>query len=66
MLFVQSLDTFYDKQERSSEYARLRSGDLFRKIDCSRIKECEVFVQHLSLRYDAGEIKCFENGRPVE
>ncbi len=54
MLFVQSLDTFYDKQERSSEYARLRSGDLFRKIDCSRIKECEVFVQHLSLKYDAG------------
>lgn len=53
MLFIQSLDTYYDKNERSSEYARLRNGDLFRKIDVTKIKECEVFVQFLSLRYDA-------------
>jgi len=53
MLFVQALDTYYDKQERSSQYARLRSGDVFRKIEVNRIKECEVFAQILSLRYDA-------------
>lgn len=53
MLFIQSLDTYYDKNERSSEYARLRKGDLFRKIDVTKIIECEVFVQFLSLRYDA-------------
>lgn len=52
MLFVQSLDTYYDKQELSSEYARFRSGDLFRKIDLGKIKECEVSAQILSLRYD--------------
>lgn len=52
MLFIQSLDTYYEKQERHSEYARLRTGDMFRKIDCSKIKECEAFVQFLSLRYD--------------
>ena len=52
MLFVQSLDTYYHKQERSSEFARLRSGDAFRKIDCNQIKECEVMAQLVSLRYD--------------
>lgn len=52
MLFVQSLDTYYKKQERSSEYARLRTGDMFRKIDISKIKECEVFAQIIGLRYD--------------
>ena len=56
MLFIQSLDTYYDKNERSSEYARLRNGDLFRKIDVTKIKECEVFVQFLSLRYDDGGV----------
>lgn len=34
MLFVQSLNTYYEKHERSSEYARLRTADLFWKIDC--------------------------------
>ena len=53
MLFVQSLNTYYDKQERSSEFARFRSGDMFRKTDLSKIRECEVFAQILSLRYDA-------------
>ena len=52
MLFVQSLDTYYKKQERSSEYARLRTGNMFRKIDISKIKECEVFAQIIGLRYD--------------
>ena len=52
MLVIQSLDTYYQKQERSSEYAQLRSGDLFRKIDCNQIKECEVFAQLLSLGYE--------------
>lgn len=56
MLFIQSLDTYYDKNERSLEYARLRNGDLFRKIDVTKIKECEVFVQFLSLRYDDGGV----------
>ncbi len=56
MLFVQSLDTYYDKNERSSEYARLRNGDMFRKIDCNKIKECEVFVQSISLRYEEGKV----------
>lgn len=51
MLFIQSLDTFYHKQERSSEYARLRAGDEFRKMDCSQIKECEVFAQLLRFGY---------------
>ena len=54
MLFIQSLDTYYDKQARSSEFARFRTGNLFRKIDCNKIRECEVFVQNLALRYDAG------------
>ena len=31
MLFIQSIDTYYEKQGRSSDYARLRTGDLFRK-----------------------------------
>ena len=53
MLFVQSLNTYYDKQERSSEFARFRSGDMFRKTDLGNIRECEVFAQILSLRYDA-------------
>ena len=53
MLFIQSLNTYYEKQKRSSEYARLRTGDMFRKIDLSKIKECEVFAQLLHLRYDA-------------
>ena len=52
MLFIQSLDTYYEKQERSSEYAHLRTGDMFRKIDIGKIKACEVFVQFLSMRYD--------------
>ena len=56
MLFIQSLSTYYEKQERSSEYARLRSDDLFRGIDCSKIEECEVFVQFLSLRYDKEKV----------
>ncbi len=51
MLIVQSLNTYYDKQERSSEYARLRKGDLFREIDLSKIKKCEAFVQDIRLRY---------------
>lgn len=51
MLFVQSLNTYYFKNECSSEYAQLRTGDLFRKLDCSEVKECEVFAQDLSLRY---------------
>lgn len=54
MLFVQSLNTYYEKHERSSEYARLRTADLFRKIDCDKIKECEVLAQLLRLKYDAG------------
>ena len=53
MLFIQSLNTYCEKQKRSSEYARLRTGDMFRKIDLSKIKECEVFAQLLHLRYDA-------------
>lgn len=53
MLFIQSLDTYYEKQGRSSEYARLRTGDIFRKIDLSKIRECQVFVQFLSMRYGA-------------
>ena len=52
MLFIQSIDTYYEKQGRSSEYARLRTGDLFRKTDLGKIKECEVFAHLLSLRYD--------------
>ena len=52
MLFIQSLDTYYEKQERSSEYARMRTADLFRKIDPGRIRECEVLAQFISLRYD--------------
>ena len=52
MLFIQSIDTYYEKQRRSSEYARLRTGDLFRKTDLSKLKECEVFAHLLSLRYD--------------
>ena len=52
MLIVQVLDTYYYKQARASEYARLRNSDLFRKIDHIKVKECEVFVQSLSLRYD--------------
>ena len=51
MLFVQSLNTYYEKQERSSEYARLRNGDMFRKIDVSKLRECEVSAQIISLRY---------------
>ena len=38
MLFVQALDTYYDKQERSSQYARLRGGDVFRKIEPESVK----------------------------
>lgn len=53
MLFIQSLNTYYEKQERSSEFARLRNGDLFRKIDSDQIKACEVFAQVLRLRHDA-------------
>ena len=53
MLFIQSLDTYYEKQGRSSEYARLRTRDMFRKIDIAKIKECEVLAQLLSLRYDS-------------
>ena len=56
MLIIQSLSTYYEKLERSSEYARLRSDDLFRGIDCSKIEECEVFVQFLSLRYDKEKV----------
>jgi hypothetical protein len=52
MLFIQSLDTYYQKEGRSSEYARLRTGDMFRRIDRDKIKECEVFAHLLSLRYD--------------
>lgn len=52
MLFIQSIDTYYEKQGRSSEYARLRTGNLFRKTDPGKIKECEVFAHLLSLRYD--------------
>ena len=52
MLFVQSLNTYYHKRERSSEYARLRNCDMYRKIDCRYVRECEVFVQCLSMRYD--------------
>lgn len=52
MLFIQSLDTYYEKKGRSSEYARLRTGDIFREIDLSKFKECEVFVQFLSMSYD--------------
>ena len=51
MLFVQSLNTYYEKHERSSEYARLRNGDMFRKIDVSKLRECEVSAQIISLRY---------------
>ena len=39
MLFIQSLDTYYQKQGRSSEYARLRTGGMFRRIDLDKIKE---------------------------
>lgn len=52
MLFIQSLNTYYDKQERSSEFARLRTGDLFRKIDLDKIEPCEVLAQEIRLRYD--------------
>jgi hypothetical protein len=52
MLFIQSINTYYDKQERSSEYARLRKEDLFRKIDLGEIKKCEVLAQILLLRYE--------------
>lgn len=30
-----------------SEYARLRTGDMFWKIDLSKIKNCEVFAQEI-------------------
>ena len=52
MLIVQSIDTYYEKRERSSEFARLRSEDLFRSIDCSKIKKCEVLTQRLRLEYN--------------
>jgi hypothetical protein len=55
MLFIQSLDTYYEKKERSSEYAQLRNADIFRTIDCSQIQECEVLAQLISLRYDEGK-----------
>lgn len=54
MLIIQSLNTYYEKWERSSEFARLRTGDMFRKIDLSKIKKCEVFAQNIRLRYDKG------------
>ena len=54
MLFIQSLDTYYEKQERASEFARLRTGDLFRKTDPAKFWECEVSVQLLSMRYEEG------------
>lgn len=53
MLFVQSLNTYYEKNERSSEYARLRNGDLFRKFNLNNIKECEAFAQELRLVYNS-------------
>ena len=56
MLFIQSLDTYYEKQERSSVYAQLRNSDIFRTIDCSQIKECEVLAHLISLRYDEGKV----------
>ena len=52
MLIIQSLNTYYEKRERSSEFARLRTGDMSRKIDLSKIKKCEVFAQDIRLRYD--------------
>lgn len=52
MLIIQSLNTYYEKRERSSDFARLRTGDMFRKIDLSKIKNCEVFAQDIRLRYD--------------
>ena len=52
MLFIQSLDTYYEKEGRSSEYARLRTGDIFKRIDLSKVKECELFAQFISMRYD--------------
>ncbi len=55
MLFIQSLNTYYKKEKRSSEYATLRSEDLFRTIDISKIHECEVFAQILLLRYDEND-----------
>ena len=55
MLFIQSLNTYYNKEKRSSEYARLRSEDLFRTIDISKIHECEVFAQIFRLRYDEND-----------
>ena len=54
MLIIQSLNTYYEKWLRSSEFARLRTGDMFRKIDLSKIKKCEVFAQDIRLRYDKG------------
>ena len=55
MLFIQSLNTYYDKEERSSEYARLRSEDLFREIAVEKLKECEVSAQILDFKYEAGK-----------
>ncbi len=55
MLFIQSLNTYYNKEERSSEYARLRSEDLFREIAVEKLKECEVSAQILSFKYEAGK-----------
>ena len=51
MLFVQSLNTYYYKHERNWEYAQLRNGDMFRKIDCDQIRECEVLAHLIRLRY---------------
>ena len=55
MLFIQSLNTYYEKQGRSSEYARLRTGDMFRKIDPEKTGRCEVMAQLLSMRYKADD-----------
>ena len=54
MLIIQTLNTYYSKQERSSEFARLRTDDLFRKLDCGKVEDCEVFEQRLNLYYRQG------------
>jgi hypothetical protein len=51
MLIVQTLNTYYSKEKRSSEHARLRTGAMFEKIDISKIKECEVFAQIIGEGY---------------
>ena len=54
MLFIQSLNTYYDKGERSSEYAAMRTGDLFRRIDMPILISCYSSFGSLRKKTDIG------------